>query len=102
MTWPQVEYLGTRAREHQDVYFNMWRLRWFAHALATAPPHIFDGNIFYPEPRTLTYSDAMIVEGLVGAPLLWAGVPPDARAQPPAARRHRRVRRSACSCWCGC
>ena len=76
MTWPQLEYLGTRAREHQDVYFNMWRLRWFAHALATAPLHIFDGNIFYPEPRTLTYSDAMIVEGLVGAPLLWAGVPP--------------------------
>ena len=76
MTWPQLEYLGTRAREHQDVYFNMWRLRWFAHALETAPLHIFDGNIFHPEPRTLTYSDAMIVEGLVGAPLLWAGLPP--------------------------
>jgi hypothetical protein len=76
MTWPQFEYLATRAREHQDVYFNMWRLRWFAHALETAPLHIFDGNIFHPEPRTLTYSDAMIVEGLVGAPLLWAGVPP--------------------------
>ena len=76
MTWPQVEYLGTRARQHQDVYFNMWRLRWFAHALATAPSHLFDGNIFHPERRTLTYSDAMIVEGAVGAPLLWAGVPP--------------------------
>ena len=38
--------------------------------------HIFDGNIFHPEPRTLTYSDAMIVEGLVGAPLLWVGLPP--------------------------
>ena len=76
MTWPQLEYLGTRAKEHQDVYFNMWRLRWFAHALETAPLHIFDGNIFHPEPRTLTYSDAMIVEGLVGAPLLWAGLPP--------------------------
>jgi hypothetical protein len=76
MTWPQVEYLVTRARDHQDVYFNMWRLRWFAHALQTSPSHLFDGNIFHPEPRTLTYSDAMIVEGLVGAPLLWAGVPP--------------------------
>ena len=76
MTWPQLEYLGTRAKEHQDVYFNMWRLGWFAHALETAPLHIFDGNIFHPEPRTLTYSDAMIVEGLVGAPLLWAGLPP--------------------------
>ena len=41
MTWPQVEYLGdARDAQHQDVYFNMWRLRWFAHALgdgAVAP-----------------------------------------------------------------
>jgi hypothetical protein len=76
MTWPQIEYLGTRGKEHQDVYFNLWRLRWFAHALRASPSHLFDGNIFHPEPRTLTYSDAMIVEGLVGAPLLWAGLPP--------------------------
>jgi hypothetical protein len=76
MTWPQVEYLGSRAKDHQDVYFNMWRLRWFAHALKSSPTHIFDGNIFHPEPRTMTYSDAMMVEGLVAAPLLWAGVPP--------------------------
>ena len=57
-------------------YFNMWRLAWFAHALASAPSTIFDGNIFYPEPHALTFSDAMVVEGLVAAPLLWAGVPP--------------------------
>jgi hypothetical protein len=76
MTWPQVAYLGTRGKDHQDVYFNLWRLRWIAHALQTSPSHLFDGNIFHPEPRTLTYSDAMIVEGLVGAPLFWAGLPP--------------------------
>ena len=76
MTWPQAEYLGTRAPRHQDVYFNLWRLRWFAHALTTSPSHLFDGNIFHPERRTLTYSDAMIVEGAVAAPLLWLGVPP--------------------------
>ena len=76
MTWPQVAYLGTRARQHQDVYFNLWRLGWFAHALHTSPSHLFDGNIFHPERRTLTYSDAMIVEGAAAAPLLWAGVPP--------------------------
>ncbi|MEO7273313.1 MAG: glycosyltransferase family 39 protein [Vicinamibacterales bacterium] len=76
MTWPQVEYLGTRARQHQDVYFNLWRLGWVAHALHTSPSALFDGNIFHPERRTLTYSDAMIVEGAVAAPLLWAGVRP--------------------------
>ena len=76
MTWPQALSLSSRATPHQDVYFNMWRLRWFAHALVTPSARVFDGNIFHPEPNTLALSDAMLVEGLVAAPLLWARVPP--------------------------
>jgi hypothetical protein len=76
MTWPQGRYLSSRAVPHQDVFFNMWRLRWLAHALVTPSAHLFDANIFYPEPRTLAYSDAMPVEGLVAAPLVWAGMKP--------------------------
>jgi hypothetical protein len=76
MTWPQVAHLGTEASHHEDVFFNMWRLGWVAHALATSPARVLDGNIFYPEPRTLTYSDAMPVESIVATPLLWAGVQP--------------------------
>ena len=75
MTWPQVTRLSTDAYEHQDVYFNMWRFAWVAHALSTSPSHLLDGNIFYPEPRTLTFSDAMPVESTLAAPLLWAGLP---------------------------
>ena len=69
MTWPQVRFLATRSVEHQDIYFNVWRLRWIAHALLTAPSQLFNGNQFYPEPRVLAFSDAMLVEGLIGAPL---------------------------------
>ena len=76
MTWPQAARLTTDAWQHEDVFFNMWRLGWFAHALAKSPDHLLDGNIFYPEPRTLTYSDAMIVESVLAAPLLWTGVQP--------------------------
>lgn len=76
MTWPQAAHIGSRALDHQDVFFNMWRFGWFAHALATAPSHLLDGNIFHPEPRTLTFSDAMPVESLLAAPLLWSGLPP--------------------------
>jgi len=50
MTWPQAPRLATAAEEHQDVFFNMWRFAWVAHAISTAPFHILDGNIFYPEP----------------------------------------------------
>jgi hypothetical protein len=76
MTWPQAAHLATHASPHYDVYFNLWRLGWIAHALAASPGRLFDGNIFYPERGALTMSDAMIVEGLFGTPLLWAGLPP--------------------------
>jgi hypothetical protein len=76
MTWPQARYLSSQATPHQDVYFNMWRLGWFAHALAKSPGHLFDANIFYPERRTLANSDAIPVEGMAAAPLLWAGMRP--------------------------
>jgi hypothetical protein len=76
MTWPQVTRLGTVAADHQDVYFNMWRFAWVAHATATAPSRLLDGNIFYPERRSLTFSDAMPVESAIATPLLWAGIRP--------------------------
>ena len=59
-----------------DPVFSMWRMAWVAHQLPTNPRHLFDANIFYPLPATLTYSDAMILPALTGAPLLWAGVHP--------------------------
>jgi len=75
-TWPQAANMSTLASQHQDVFFNMWRLRWFAHALITPSASLFDANIFYPEPRTLALSDAMFVEGLLAAPLTWIGLNP--------------------------
>ncbi len=75
MSWPQAARIGTDAVDHADVYFNMWRFAWVAHALVTNPAHILDTNIFYPEKRTLTFSDAMPVEAVIAAPMLWSGVP---------------------------
>ncbi len=76
MTWPQAANIMTHASGHYDVYFNIWRIAWIAHALTAAPLHLFDANIFYPEPRTLTYSDAMLVEGVFATPLFAIGLPP--------------------------
>ena len=74
--WPQVRHIYDSAILHQDVYFNMWRLEWVAHALANSPRDLFNGNIFYPEPRTLAFSDAMLVQGVIAAPLIWLGTAP--------------------------
>ncbi len=54
----------------------MWRLAWIAHAIRHAPAELFDANIFYPEKLTLAYSDAMLLPGIVLAPLFWIGTNP--------------------------
>lgn len=76
VTWPQALFLSSQLAAHHDAYFSLWRIAWIAHALATSPLTIFDANIFHPATATLAYSDATMLEGLVGAPLLWAGLPP--------------------------
>ena len=44
--------------------------------VAHDPLHLFDANIFYPERYTLAYSDPLIIESAMAAPLLWAGASP--------------------------
>jgi len=75
LTWPQALHLATRVAPHQDPLLSGWRLAWIAHALATNPTHVYDGNIFYPERRTLAYSDATFLQGALGAPLFWLHLP---------------------------
>ncbi len=73
LTWPQALHLSTQIAGHDDGLFSIWRLAWIAHALPRGS-HLFDANIFYPHTRTLAFSDAMFLEGLIAAPLLWLGV----------------------------
>ena len=46
------------------------------HQIVADGRHLFDANIFYPDPATLTYSDSIILPSLTAAPLLWLGVHP--------------------------
>src|SRR5438105_2919992 len=76
VTWPQAMHMATRVAAHQDPEFSIWRLAWVAHALAHDPRHLFAANVFYPSPNPLTYSDAMLLEGVLAAPLAWLKVSP--------------------------
>ncbi len=76
VTWPQIGRLSSHLVEHQDSYFSIWRTSWIAHALITSPLDLFNANIFYPAKGTLAYSDAVLLEGLLTAPLYWAHVSP--------------------------
>jgi MFS family permease len=71
--WPHI----IRFREvpdRGDPIFSAWRLARFAHQLLNDPARLFDGNIFYPLPLTLTYSDPTVLQGLLAMPLIAAGV----------------------------
>jgi hypothetical protein len=59
-----------------DPLFSIWRIAWVVHQVWADPRHLFDANIFYPEPGTLTYSDSIILPALTALPLLKLGVHP--------------------------
>ena len=74
MTWPQVTHMSSYVYDADDPLLSIWRISWIAHILPAHPLEIFNGNIFYPEPRTLAYTDSVLLQGLAGAPFIWAGV----------------------------
>lgn len=74
-TWPLAAGLSTWSRmDNADTALNAWILSWVAHQLPVAPLHLFDANIFYPEPRTLAFSEHMVVQGLMSVPFFAAGL----------------------------
>jgi hypothetical protein len=74
MTWPQTRYLNTRVADVDDPLLSIWRISWIAHILPQRPTDLFNGNIFHPERRTLAYTDAVLLQGFTGAPLIWSGI----------------------------
>jgi hypothetical protein len=59
-----------------DPLFSAWRVARIAHQLTHDPRHLFDGNIFYPLPLTLTLSDATFLQAMLGAPFILLGADP--------------------------
>jgi hypothetical protein len=62
--------------DNADTALNTWALAWVGMALVRDPLGLFHGNIFHPEPRTLAFSEVMLPQAVLGAPLTWAGWDP--------------------------
>jgi hypothetical protein len=54
-----------------DTDLFIWTLAWDAHALVTQPLALFDANIYYPQARTLAYSENLIGGAIFSAPVWW-------------------------------
>ena len=72
-TWPLAAAPAHWSRTDGDGGINTWAVSWVAHAIVTDPARLFDANIFYPEPRTLAYSEAMLVQSLFAVPVIAMG-----------------------------
>jgi len=76
-TWPLVLHPGSllgSTRGPGDSYLNLWILGWDLRALLHHPSsvlsgRVFDANIFFPAAGTLTYSDHLLPQALVIAPV---------------------------------
>ncbi|MGE0456010.1 MAG: hypothetical protein AB7O37_22035 [Vicinamibacteria bacterium] len=76
-TWPLATAPATLSRfDNADAQLNAWIVAWIGHALRAQPLRLFDANIFYPEPRSLAFSEPLLVPGVLGAPLAWLGASP--------------------------
>jgi hypothetical protein len=76
-TWPLASAPGRLSLNYNaDAQLNAWIVSWVAHGITSDPLHLFDGNIFAPEPNTLAYSEPLIVPALAGAPIRWLGGSP--------------------------
>jgi hypothetical protein len=82
LAWPLPRYLGTHvvdkgpgvlaAWDRADVDLLIWVLAWDAHALATAPADVFQGNIFHPAPDVLASSEHLLGLAPIAAPTFLA------------------------------
>ncbi len=71
MTYPQIFHLADGARDWGDPLLNAWIMWWEVDAVASGNfAGFFDANIFFPHVRTLAYSEFLIPQSLVAAPLL--------------------------------
>ena len=76
-TWPIASAPWRHSLNHNaDAQLCAWTISWIAHTLPRDPLHVFDGNIFAPERATLTYSEPLMPQALMAAPVLWLGGSP--------------------------
>jgi hypothetical protein len=73
LTWPLPREFGRAMPtvfDYTDSLIQCFILEWDWKTLPTRPLSVFDPPIFYPERRALTYTDSLIGEAVLGAPVM--------------------------------
>ena len=73
LTYPLVVQMGSAVKDPGDPLLNAWTISWNVEQVVTGNlAGFFDANIFYPHPKTLAYSEFLIPQSIVAAPVLLA------------------------------
>ena len=80
-TWPMARELGTSLPRGTDSSATVplasaWSLWWVSDRVAAGFASFWDAPIFYPTPQSFAFSEPLLLEGGLAAPLLWAGASP--------------------------
>ena len=70
VTWPLAAHASDSVVGLGTPPLNVWAIGWVLHQIPRDPWHLFDGNCFYPYPRSLAFSEHLLVPSLIAAP--WA------------------------------
>lgn len=69
-TYPYIIHFNNGGRlDTNDGKFSIWVVAWVTHAMTSDPANLYNANTFYPHTNTLAFSEAEIVEGVLGAPI---------------------------------
>lgn len=82
-TWPLLPSIASAlplGTEHEATVplFNLWSLWWDSDRVAHGLDGFWDAPIFHPIKGAFAFSEPLILQGFLLAPLWWAGLPPAA------------------------
>jgi hypothetical protein len=76
-TWPLARDPAHLSRyDNADAALNTWTLAWVARTIVRDPARLFDAPMFHPERDALAFSEPLLLQGALAAPLVRAGAGP--------------------------
>ena len=69
MTWPLPLHAGSAIQDLGDPLHEIWTMRLTQHQLLADPVHLWDGNMGYPFPRPLLFSEPRLSTSILAWPI---------------------------------
>ena len=73
MTYPLILNMGSGIKDIGDPLLSSWIMAWNVQIITSLDiQNIFNGNIFYPHKKTISYSEFLLTQSLISLPVLLA------------------------------